>query len=338
MPAAAAKTRGRLPVDLTIFGPGPGEPLNIQRKIIKHGEYKNWRLDGELIYEPEGDPRFRLLARGDIAVFDFDHALPPAWLRLFLFASARSEDRPFMAAFAALLGERSMVVAPRASVEDALRSLAPATEHPVHDLLVDTLLDSAWVGAATPDAPRSRRRPAQRIPRETILAARDRADAIGQEGEAVVNAWLGGEKAAGRIRDFDWVAERNAVSPFDFTVVTADGAEERWEAKSTTGPFERPFHVSAAELLAMATEDIPYRVVRVYRLGDEAGTEVRVSGPVGDLARLLMGVFDGLPRGTGIDGIVVTPTSVDAWSDPVRLAKQPEAHQPGPPTHRPTAE
>src|SRR5688500_2960249 len=53
LPQIAAESDGRLPIDLVIHGPGLRPPVNLQRKIIKHGSYKNWRLDGEFIYNPE---------------------------------------------------------------------------------------------------------------------------------------------------------------------------------------------------------------------------------------------------------------------------------------------
>src|SRR5258708_30409050 len=40
---------GKFSVDLDIFGPGNAPCLNLQRKIVKFGEYKNWRLNGEFV-------------------------------------------------------------------------------------------------------------------------------------------------------------------------------------------------------------------------------------------------------------------------------------------------
>src|SRR5438874_2342968 len=53
-PAVSEATRptGRIPIDLWIFGPGARSSINLQRKIIKGGTYKNWRLDGEFVVNP----------------------------------------------------------------------------------------------------------------------------------------------------------------------------------------------------------------------------------------------------------------------------------------------
>ena len=60
----------KLGVDLWIAGPDAAERVNLQRKIIKGNAYKNWRLDGEFVYNPEGGhERFNVLEPGDIALF-----------------------------------------------------------------------------------------------------------------------------------------------------------------------------------------------------------------------------------------------------------------------------
>jgi hypothetical protein len=44
LPEIAAKTGGKIPLDLFIYGPGLEPEYNLQRKIVKFGTYKNWRL------------------------------------------------------------------------------------------------------------------------------------------------------------------------------------------------------------------------------------------------------------------------------------------------------
>ena len=53
---------GKIPVTLYIYGPGLYDAYQLQRKIIKTGSYKNWRLNGEFIFNPEDIPeRFNSL-------------------------------------------------------------------------------------------------------------------------------------------------------------------------------------------------------------------------------------------------------------------------------------
>src|SRR5690242_266915 len=53
LPDASVDTNGRVPLDLYIYGPGHAGVHNLQRKILKGSAYKNWRLDGEFITNPE---------------------------------------------------------------------------------------------------------------------------------------------------------------------------------------------------------------------------------------------------------------------------------------------
>ena len=63
--------KSRLPIDLYIYGPGSSPELNLQRKITKQVSYKNWRLNGEFVNDPESPERFKPLEKGDFVVFEF---------------------------------------------------------------------------------------------------------------------------------------------------------------------------------------------------------------------------------------------------------------------------
>ena len=75
LPIVAEEEGWRFPLDLYLFGPGLHKEYNLQRKIIKGGTYKNWRLDGEFISVveelsevmneelPNGVPRFNKQAK-----------------------------------------------------------------------------------------------------------------------------------------------------------------------------------------------------------------------------------------------------------------------------------
>src|SRR5215213_8433999 len=68
---------GRIPLDLSIYGPGLAGELNVQRKIVKGAGYKNWRLNGELVDDPERPDRFNQLSPGDLVIFEFIGDLYP---------------------------------------------------------------------------------------------------------------------------------------------------------------------------------------------------------------------------------------------------------------------
>ena len=91
--AVARQSQNKLGVDLWIGGPGAASPHNYQRKIIKGAAYKNWRLDGEVVYNPETDPeRFNGLRPGDLALLGFDGDLVPNTMHLVLVAKSAPED------------------------------------------------------------------------------------------------------------------------------------------------------------------------------------------------------------------------------------------------------
>jgi hypothetical protein len=76
-PAIAAGDQSRqFLVRLEIFGPGLRRTPDIKaRKVIRGDTYKNWRLNGEFVPDPDDDPtRYHNLAAGDLVVFGFDES------------------------------------------------------------------------------------------------------------------------------------------------------------------------------------------------------------------------------------------------------------------------
>ena len=97
-PSLPTITRGigdKVPIDLYLYGPGKKLAYNVQRKIIKGSSYKNWRLDGEFVYNPEDDPkRFDSLSPGDLALMLFEGDPHPVALSLFLLSAGNPDDEP----------------------------------------------------------------------------------------------------------------------------------------------------------------------------------------------------------------------------------------------------
>lgn len=113
-------------------------------------------------------------------------------------------------------------------------------------------------------------------------------------------------KAEGQIRNFHWIASKNAVAPYDFEVTLADGSEIRVEAKSTSGSFSRRFHISSNELLAMATSDVRSDLYRLYEVTDE-GAKLRTATGVDGFARSLIPLLEDFPSGISVDALSVDP-------------------------------
>jgi len=119
-----------LPIDLFIYGPGTFPVLNLQRKIVKGGSYKNWRLDGELIPTSAHQPpdRFKPLRAGDIAVLGFEGTPLPDTLHLALIST--SVDAPVHGLLAKRLGPRMGAI----SETDFLRLLKRGSVPAAHVL------------------------------------------------------------------------------------------------------------------------------------------------------------------------------------------------------------
>ena len=97
-------------IDLWIAGPGAAEPVNLQRKIIKGTRYKNWRLDGEFIYNPEDTPeRFNLLQPGDLALIGFEGDLEPNTVTLVLVSKDAPQDQILFSRLDEFLSARRMI-------------------------------------------------------------------------------------------------------------------------------------------------------------------------------------------------------------------------------------
>ena len=129
-----------------------------------------------------------------------------------------------------------------------------------------------------------------------LAAAKARAQEIGRAGEAVFCSHLERELAADHIEAFTWTADQNATSPYDFEVREKSGATVLIDVKSTTASFDGNVHISAAELELAAT-DCVYRIARVFDLEGAGGPLLRMSDPIGALAKSVRSQLEALPEG-----------------------------------------
>lgn len=87
-PAAAVAAQDvdfKLPVTVDIFGPDGAPQYRLARHITKGTTYKNWRLNGAFVPDPDDQPqRFDGMAEGDIAVLGFEGEPVPSRVALIL--------------------------------------------------------------------------------------------------------------------------------------------------------------------------------------------------------------------------------------------------------------
>lgn len=325
LPGLVATYGDVIPLSMTILGPAGAPKHVLSRAVTKREAYKNWRLNGEFVRDPEGEPgRFDVLAAGDVAVLDFGGDPVPTRLTLLLLAAASPEDAALRTALDALIsgGRRTMIEVSRATLAD-LASGTPPT-HPIWQVAADREYEAAVedaalggvVGAETLAAKKATRP----VSAKTLLAAKAAAEKNGRDGEAL--AWIHLQKlvAEGKIASADWSARANAVSPFDFSITEADGSPVRIDAKSTSGEFERRVHISFAELIA-ASEGPRYDLWRVYGI-DGDGARLRIAQDIAPLAKTILEGLS-LPNGVAIDGVSIDP-SVVTWGEEIEIVRPDE--------------
>jgi hypothetical protein len=320
LPEAAQGRAGRLPLDLFLYGPGLAPEWNLQRKIIKFGTYKNWRLDGEYIPFPTEEPeRFNVLVAGDIIALEFYGDIVPTTARAVLLAQALPEDAGLHAQLDGFLAQRSMATISVSELRAMVDATAPSDEHPIHRLSLEAELEDAALGGVKATRSLLRRPSMRKMTQEDLRRARQAADDVGRAGEEFVYAHLLSEVQRGRVRDFEWVSRENAIAPYDFRkrIGEGDGVGVPVEVKSTSHGFDRPIHFSANELLAMA-EDERYEIYRVFELGPTSA-KLRVGRGATALAREVLEVLGRLPGAVAADSMSIEPSAL-RWDAVVNLS------------------
>ena len=312
--AIAKERQNKLGVDLWIAGPAAAEPINLQRKIIKGESYKNWRLDGEFVHNPDGMPeRFNILDAGDIALFGLEGELAPNTITLVLVSGTAPEDRALFSGLDQILGTHRMMVLEADILSQLCEKPLVPLSHPVWLLVDDEDVAEAATGQASAvDRLLTRPRPA-RLSLEDLRRARRAAEEIGRLGETLVNFYLRNRLATAEITDYVWASDINAIEPYDF-LVERDGSREKLEVKTTTKSFSREFHLPLSELREMAHGDSIYRIARVYD-AYEYGAKMRISHGLRDYGSTILEAFAALPEG-------VTPNSVTILPDEAMFGEE----------------
>lgn len=326
-PGLSDPSAGRkFPMDLFIYGPGKTGAYNIQRKIVRSENSKNWRLNGETIPTLSETTRFNVLEAGDFAIFDFNEGMTPSSVTIVFIATGVPEDRTIHDALDSYLGPRKMIALSSSELESVVRSTDAVEEHPIFRVTVDVdqpdseLEEVALGGSLKPRRRGIRSRPSMRvISREDLLKAKENADSTGRRGEQFVNDYLTKLQAERSIRNFRWVSDENAVSSYDFRI--HDGVSEVFvDVKSTQGEFERDLHVSYNELLQMATGPERYDIYRVYEI-KESSAQLRIARDMKSFSERILSVLNTLPEEITSDSISFPPSLLQ-FEAPVELQVQ----------------
>jgi hypothetical protein len=308
LPEIAQERGGKLPLDLSIYGPGLFGLDNRQRKIMKLGSYKNWRLDGEFVTEKPDEPsRYSVLAPGDIAVFEFFGVTVPSAAKMVLLARGAKTDVGLIGFFESILGARSMVQLNDRHLDHAVQSVSSLPDgHPIRELEIAAVEDAALGGFQ--GAERLGRRPSeQHISQEELLRARRNMEDIGRLGEELLSQHFDELVASGQLGSYEWISAINAVAPYDFRATESSGEISCSDVKTTSGEFERPLHISLSELRQMRDGGFRYDIHRIYDFSPN-GARLRIARDLRDFASTALSSLENLPRGIQVDSVSVLPS------------------------------
>ena len=316
LPETEQARSGRIPLDLYIFGPGAQSELNITRKIVKGSTYKNWRLNGEFVDDPDHPDRFNSLAHGDFVVFEFTGELLPIAAKAIFIARASAEDFALHAELERTLGGKSMIAVESDALANLIIRANTPDNHPINELILDDALEDVALGGSEGAQRLLHRRSGRKLTKDQLRLAREKIDEIGYQGEGWVNEYLLGLQNRALILSFAWVSEENAISPYDFRVVN-ESSEAIVNAKSTTGPFNRTIHISVGELREMANAPQRYDIYRIFEMTD-SGAKLRIFSDTRDFAANILSAFEDLPPGVLVDAVSLDPASLP-FEDTIRI-------------------
>lgn len=316
----AERSDGKIPITLYTYGPGLAEVYPLQRKIIKTHAYKNYRLNGEFIFDPEEAPdRFNSLKPSDVAVMGFEGNVYPTALHIAYLAANLDTDKSLCEAILGYIGNQrgGMKEITLDALIDLVQKTNPVDSHPIRRFILDTDLIQAVQGDAEAKL-RAFKGSGRTMSKQELISAKQRADETGNAGEELVASYLEMCMKRQNLRGYEWVSSENAIAPYDFCITDNSSVRSVLDVKTTSGGFSAPLHISMAEVITMANIPERYDLYRVYDLNGQSG-KLRIAKDMRDFAKSLTGVFSGLPKGVRVDGISVDPSVVPFADDEENL-------------------
>ena len=309
LPEIAASMGNRLSLDLSIYGPGLYGRHNLQRKIIKGKTYKNWRLNGEFVYNPDSEPeRYNSLRQNDFAIFEFIGVGAPIAANLFLISKDNPEDQNIHASLEVMMNNSSMInISLEVLIEIIERSKILET-HPLRILSREKEIESIALGGnvdfETFHSPNQ-----LTLSSEELKKAKRSAEINGERGEEFVWTYLSSLQDKGVLTNIEWTSQKNAISPYDFCVDSDEGPI-LIDAKSTSSGFNSRIHISMNEIRQVLHTENLYAIYRIYEM-EQATAKLKVAIFPKELAKDILSILDQLPVGIKAEGISLTPKMLD---------------------------
>ncbi len=297
-------------VDLTMFGPGMAEAHVLARKVKR--DAKNIRLNGEVVDGPPTHPnRYDILTSGDFAIMEFVGAALPTAVNVVLIAAKHAEDSAIHSALKAILPSEddSMRALSERELEKVISDAAAPTSHPIRDWLDSALLEEIGLGNASAIHNLITRRRGRGLSPSDFKASKEAAERTGQLGEEILDQHLRHHGIA-EVSGYEWVAQSNAISPFDFLLRMNDGSVRHADAKSTSGKFSNPIYLSISEIKHALSSGIPYDLFRLYEV-NETTANFRVAKDIRRQLEAVKSALEHLPPGVAADALSFTPSFFD---------------------------
>jgi hypothetical protein len=311
----------RYPIDLYLLGPGVAPPHNLQRKILR--QQKNWRLNGELISNPEEDKdRYNVLREGDFAVLSFMGDAVPSSVTIVLIAKNHDQDAAIHTELLRMYPQGSMRVLKEEEMAAILRTASAPVTHPLYDFTGSDSIEDAILGGTSGLDEVNRRRAGRGIRPEEFLRLRKAAEQTGNTGEEIINDFFLREVEQRHVEGFEWVSSVNAIAPFDFLMTEPSGESRMLDVKSTAGAFSNPIHLSLAEMRMAVAGSAPYDIYRVYEISEEFA-KLRIARNVGAALHGALASLQNLPAGMSVDSVSVQP-GILAFGDEVLIDRAAE--------------
>lgn len=291
-------------VALTIFGPGLAAPHHLARKILK--QEKNWRLNGELVHNPEDAPkRYDVLTPGDFALMEFRGSGAPSGVKMVLICKDVAEDVALHRIITRDYPAQSMQVLADADIRRITMAAEPVVDHPIWDWLDKDLIEEVGQGGSRAAQKLNRRRRGRGISLADLQASKANAEHIGLLGEELLNHLLATNPPP-EVIGHEWVAQTNAISPFDFKLECEEGRIRFADAKSTSGRFGNPLHLSLAEIDCAIESAEPYDLYRLYEVRD-GFARCRIARGIREQLKAISDILAHLPEGVDADSLSFNP-------------------------------
>lgn len=314
----------RFPLDLNILGPGLHGLYNIQRKIIKGTSYKNWRLDGEFIFNPENsNNRFNILEPEDLVLFEFFGTVSPHSATALFVSRSLPEDQLLHTSLEQKLEGASMRAISSREISEVVSSSQINQNHPLHDFALEEAFEDAVQGGFN-GVSILNRRPGRATTQEELNRARATANRVGRFGEELTNSYLSQLKNVGEIDEFEWVSNENVVAPYDFKIESSSNDIVLIDVKSTLGGFGNRIHLSLGELVQVSQGPENYRIYRLYEVNEDDGSgQLCISEDLRGFANNIIQYNNTLPAGVRPDSFSIDP-SIIAFDEPVQIRLEDE--------------